>query len=68
MQLKVVLEKLLYPIEPLLIKVDCCDFPSISIVITSTITMTNFITTNVIEQWVEELMSLSLLRLHFLGG
>jgi hypothetical protein len=52
MQLKVVPEKLLYLIEPLLIKVDCCGFPSISIVVTSTIMMTNFTTTNVIQQWV----------------
>jgi hypothetical protein len=52
MQLKVVIEKLLYPIELLLIKVDCCGFPSISIVVTSTITMTNFTTINVKQQWV----------------
>jgi hypothetical protein len=42
MQLKVVLEKLFYPIEPLLIKVDCCGFPSICIVVTNIITMTIF--------------------------
>jgi hypothetical protein len=48
--MKVILEKIFYLIE-LPLKVDCCGFTLVFVVITSIVTMVNFAITNVAQQW-----------------